>query len=166
MRWSVSWPRRVWSRWHEVGRRLAGWSALSWQDRLRLIGCAAGLALVHAGLAAGGYVRTRRVIERLSRHATSRDANAAELAAAKHLARLAAIAGHHGAVEASCLRQSLLVFGWLRRRGLQPVLQLGLRDRQEPFQAHAWIELGGVRLLPVDAGHRPFVSRVQSPDAR
>lgn len=105
------------------------------------------------------------MIEWLSRHPMPHSVSAAELADAQHLARLAAIAGRHGAVEASCLRQSLLVFGWLRRRGLQPVLQLGLREREGPFQAHAWVELDGVRLLPVDAGHRPFVTRLPNPDA-
>ena len=148
-----------------MGRRLAGWLALSRSDRVRLVGCAVGLALVHAGLATASYARTRRMIEWLSRHPMPHSVSAAELADAQHLARLAAIAGRHGAVEASCLRQSLLVFGWLRRRGLQPVLQLGLREREGPFQAHAWVELDGVRLLPVDAGHRPFVTRLPNPDA-
>ena len=67
-----------------------------------------------------------------------------------------AIAGRHGAVQATCLRRSLLLLGLLRRRGLRPVLQLGVAGRSGPFQAHAWVELDGERLLPGDAEHRPF----------
>lgn len=148
-----------------MGHRLARWAALCWSDRFLLFGCATGLALVHAGLCIWGYARTRRAVERVSRCPVPHSADPAELADALRLARLAAIAGRHGAVEATCLRQSLLVFGWLRRRGLQPILQLGLLEREEPFQAHAWVELDGIRLLPVDAGHRPFVNRLPDPDA-
>ncbi|RZA16741.1 MAG: lasso peptide biosynthesis B2 protein, partial [Proteobacteria bacterium] len=107
--------------------------------------------------------RTRRAVERLSRHRAPHAASSAELTEAKNLARLANIAGRRGPVEATCLRQSLLVFGWLRRSGLDPILQLGLRDQDGPFQAHAWVELEGTRLLPVDAGHRPFVTRLPNP---
>lgn len=149
-----------------MGRRLSRWAALTWPDRLRLMGCAVGLPFVHGSLAISSYARTRRIIERLSGHASPHPASALELADAQKLARLADIAGHHGAVEATCLRQSLLVFGWLRRRGLQPVLHLGVREREGPFQAHAWVELDGVALLPVDAGYRPFVSRLPNPDVK
>lgn len=83
-----------------------------------------------------------------------------DIAYAKRIAELAAIAGANGPVEATCLRQSLLVYGWLRRKGLQPVLQLGVADaRGATFTAHAWVELEGERLRPGDAGHRAFVNR-------
>ena len=144
--------------------RFARLAALSWRDRFHLAGCAILLPLVHASLAVFGYARTRRLVERLSRHPAPRPADVEALADARQLARLASIAGHRGVMEATCLRQSLLLHGWLRRRGLQPVLQLGLRHDAAPFRAHAWVELEGERLLPVDAGHRPFVSRLPHPD--
>ena len=82
----------------------------------------------------------------------------ADIADAKALAELAAIAGRHGMVEATCLRRALLLYAWLRWRGLRPVLLLGVMERGGPFQAHAWVELEGERLLPSDAGYRPFAS--------
>ena len=139
-----------------MGHRLQRWRALDWRQRLRLVGCSLGLALVHASLALAGYARTRAMIERFSNHPYPRAATAAERADARDLARMAAIAGHHGAIEATCLRRSLLLHGWLRWRGLRPVLHLGVKDRQGPFQAHAWVELDGQRLLPGDEGYRPF----------
>lgn len=139
-----------------MGRRLAGWRALSWRERGQLAMCALGLTAVHAALALAGYRRTRRAVEALSRRRTPRPATPEDLAAARRLARIAAIAGHHGAVHASCLRQSLLVYGWLRRRGLEPRLHLGVKPAQGPFMAHAWVELDGQRLLPGDAEHRAF----------
>jgi hypothetical protein len=141
-----------------MGQRYARWRALAWRDRFRLGACALGLGITHLGLALFGYVRLRGMIERATRHPLPRAATPAEIRDAQALATLAAIAGRHGAVEATCLRQSLLLYAWLRRRGLRPALELGVKERDGPFQAHAWVELEGVPLLPADAGHRAFGS--------
>ena len=144
-----------------MGRRLQRWHALSRADRGRLLACLAGLWTLHASLALAGYRRTRAGVERLSRHPRPRPASAADLDAARALARLAASAGHHGMGPATCLRRALLLHGWLRRRGLHPVLQFGLPAAAPApvagvFSAHAWVELEGQRLLDADAGYRPF----------
>ena len=139
-----------------MGRRLAGWRVLSWSDRGRLLACITALPLLHASLAVLGYTHTRRAVESLSRHRSPRPATPDDIAAARNLARLAAIAGHHGLVRATCLRQSLLLYAWLRRRGLAPCLQLGLRPDCGPTEAHAWVELDGQWLLQIDAGHQAF----------
>lgn len=144
-----------------MGRRLAGWRALDGGDRLRLLGCAVGLGLVHASLALLGYKRTLALVERCSRQPDHRQATGTDLADARALARLASIASRHGMVEATCLRRSLLLHGWLRRRGLRPALQLGVPETHvpgTPFQAHAWVELEGEPLLAADAGYRPFTT--------
>ena len=144
-----------------MGRRLQRWRALDGRDRWRLIGCVVGLWFVHASLAVFGYGRTRRMIERVSRRTPARAATPAEIADAQALARLAASAGANTLGEATCLRRALLLHGWLRRRGLQPTLLLGLpANAAAPaagdFSAHAWVELEGVPLLESDAGYRPF----------
>lgn len=138
--------------------RLARWTALPLRERMRVIGCAVGLPLIHASLAILGYRRTRRMVEHLSHRRARRTADACDIADARALARAADIAGHHGAVHATCLRQSLLVYGALRCKRLDPVLQLGVRPSSRAFEAHAWVELEGQHLLPVDAGHQPFVA--------
>ena len=138
--------------------RLSSWHALTWRERMRLVACAAGLGVMHAALAVFGYKRTRKAVERISRHPQPRTATEAEITDAKSLAHLAAVAGRHGMVEATCLRRALLLYAWLRWRGLRPVLLLGVMERDGPFQAHAWVELEGERLLPSDAGYRPFAS--------
>lgn len=140
-----------------MGRRLDGWRALSRRDRRRLVACAALLPIVHALLACCGYKRTRRLVDLLTRRVAARAASATELEDAKALARLACVAGRHGAVEATCLRQALLVTGWLQWNGLHPTLQLGLSQQASTgFQAHAWVELNGTRLLDSDAGFINF----------
>lgn len=114
---------------------------------------------MHLLLAVLGYTRTRRLVERFSRHRRPRSASAEEIADARVMAGLAAIAGRRGLLETTCLRRSLFLYGWLRRRGLQPVLQLGMPAsprRGARFEAHAWVELEGCLLLESDAGFRAF----------
>lgn len=140
-------------------RRLARWRELDGRGKRRLLGCMLGLPLVHVALAAFGYKRTRSTIERLSRHADRRAASQEDVADARAMAELAAVAGRRGVVEATCLRRSLLLYGWLRRKGLRPVLQLGIPEKPKPgapFEAHAWVELEGTALLKADDGYRPF----------
>ena len=153
-----------------MGRRLQRWRALDGRDRWRLIGCVVGLWFVHASLAVFGYGRTRRMIERVSRRTPARAATPAEIADAQALARLAASAGANALGEATCLRRSLLLHGWLRRKGLQPALLLGLPTNAPApaagdFSAHAWVELDGVPLLESDARYRPFVPASPAPQA-
>ena len=153
-----------------MGRRLQRWRALDGRDRWRLIGCVVGLWFVHASLAVFGYGRTRRMIERVSRRTPARAATSAEIADAQALARLAASAGANTLGEATCLRRALLLHGWLRRKGLQPTLLLGLPTNAPApaagdFSAHAWVELEGVPLLESDAGYRPFVPASPAPQA-
>jgi hypothetical protein len=57
---------------------------------------------------------------------------------------LAQIAGRRGPVRATCLRQALVLHGWLRRRGLNPEIVIGVRrDGVAALDAHAWVELEG-----------------------
>lgn len=109
-----------------------------------------------AALRGFGYVRTRRWLECRSVAAARREPTAAELRDAENLAVLAEVAGRNGPVTATCLRQSLLLYWLLRRRGLDPALKLGVLKEPEAFLAHAWVELGGRALAQETLRHRPF----------
>lgn len=139
-----------------MGHRLAAWRALDRRERWRLLACIAGVSMVHASLAVMGYARTRGWIESLSGHGRARTASGTDIDDARTLARIATIAGNQVAPEAACLRQSLLLLGWLRFRGLRPVLHLGVKEHPDRLLAHAWLELEGVRLREADTGYRSF----------
>jgi len=145
---------------------LARWRALSWRDRRRLSVLMFLLPLIHLALALFRFQRVRDWLERHSRDSGSSNANStsagvarcapAVLADAQRLAELASIAGRRGVVAASCLRQSLVVWWWLRRSGLAPQLRIGTLGSGETFAAHAWVELDGVALAQSDLKHRSF----------
>ena len=136
--------------------RIRGWLALGSAQRVRLVAMMLALPLIEAALRLFDYQRTQRWLERHSRLAGSRHASPGDLSAAQDLANLASIAGRHGAIKATCLRQSLLLYWLLRRRGLDPQLILGVRTQDGVFDAHAWVELEGVALAQHDLAHHPF----------
>lgn len=139
-----------------MGQRLRGWLSLPPHERAALLRLLFGLPLMSLSLRVLDYRRTRRLVEWLTSGHEPRLASREELQQADRLAQLAATAGRHGLIEATCLRQSLLVYAILRRRGLQPELRLGVRRDGEGFAAHAWVELGGQRLAQSDIVFAPF----------
>lgn len=138
-----------------TGRR-NGWRSLTWSERGQLLLVTAALQLIHAALGLFGYQRTHKWLKRHSRHAAVRAASPADLRMANRLVHLAAIAGRHGPISATCLRQSLLLYWLLRRRGLQPCLRLGVRKQAEALDAHAWVELEGQPLSRTPIQHQAF----------
>jgi len=80
------------------------------------------------------------------------------LSYAQRVGYLTRKAGRHLPIRASCLCQSLLVWWFLRRRGLGVKLRIGVNNREE-FLSHAWVELEGrpVNDRPsVTEGFHPF----------
>lgn len=65
---------------------------------------------------------------------------------AQCIARMVRIAATHGFRRASCLVQSLVLWRLLRRHGIASELRIGTRKAENQFQAHAWVECGGVPL--------------------
>jgi hypothetical protein len=142
-----------------MSARFARWLELPTGERWLLLGLMGGLLMISALLRVRGVVRTRRWLERISRSPTPRRADFDDLVAAQRLARLADIAGRRGAITATCLRQSLLIYWLLRRRGLSPELKIGVRKELAAFDAHAWVELQRVALGQSDLAHSPFPDR-------
>jgi hypothetical protein len=139
-------PRSAFARWRE----------LSGHDKRRLLALMWLLPLVHLALALFPLLRVRGFLERSSANRVPVDCTPEAIADAERLAELAEIAGRRGAVAASCLRQALVVWWWLRRRGLSAQLRIGVTGGGEAFAAHAWVELGGVALAQKDLPHQAF----------
>lgn len=137
-------------------RRLRGWLALRGIERWQFFGLWLLLPFVSMLLACIGYVRSRRWLEALSKKTARRVPTPVDLIHAERIAQLAVLAGQHGFVPATCLRQSLLIYTLLRRRGLDPLLQIGVRKPGDVVEAHAWVELAGQPLGMGDLGHQAF----------
>ena len=126
-----------------VTRRLRKFLELSPEDRVLFLKLWSLLPLVAALLRLLGYPRTLRLLSRWSSAAPPRvDLPQDSMAYALRLGRLARMAGRYVPTNGSCLRQSLLVWWLLRRKGVPAELRIGGRT-QEGFTAHAWVEVDG-----------------------
>ena len=143
--------------------RLRQWRALPASERVALIALMAALPLLSASLRLAGFVRTRRWLEQLTQRNTNRSATVADVAGGERLAHLAAIAGTHGLLGASCLRQALLVHGVLRWQRLTPSLKIGVRRVATRPDMHAWVELGGIPLGQSQLSHAAFEASPLTP---
>lgn len=67
---------------------------------------------------------------------------------AERTARAVALASRIGCFRGTCLHRALVVWVLLWRQGIESRLRFGVLKRQDgtPFEAHAWVELGGVPL--------------------
>jgi hypothetical protein len=142
--------------------RLRQWCRLPAHERRQLLVYALLLPMIHAGLHWLGLRRTQAVLHRCTPHASRRNADPATLQWAQRSAQLAAIAGRHGAVTTTCLRQALAVEAVLRRRGLQPELKFGVDRIGANPDMHAWVELDGCALAQPELRHAAFSAMAAS----
>ncbi|MCX7033180.1 MAG: lasso peptide biosynthesis B2 protein [Arenimonas sp.] len=139
-----------------MGRSLAGWRALTGQQKRQLVVLATVLPAIGALIRVAGFQRAAKACARVGGQAPLRPATADDLAQAEAYAQLAAIAGRRGPVTTTCLRQALAVRTSLRRRGLDAQLKIGVKKNGETLDAHAWVELEGVALAQSQLTHHPF----------
>ena len=130
--------------------RLARWWGLPASERWLVLRAQVQLPLIRAALPVLGYLRLRRWMEALSPVSEQRSPSDDEFVRANRLANLVAAVGGEGVLDANCLPQALLVHLLLRRRGLSPELQLGVRkgddaieagalETMKPFRCNIWI---------------------------
>ena len=85
-------------------------------------------------------------------------------------ARMVRAAARHGVRDPSCLEESLVLAYLLRRQGIEAQLRIGVKKNIPKFEAHAWVECGGVALNETESLHdhyAPFEAEFTSlPPAR
>jgi len=129
-----------------IGSHFKKWLALSGQEKIQLMLFIFLLPWISFSLKFFGYLRTRNFLSRRTANIELHQANAAELTRAERSAQLLSIAGRHGFISATCLRQSVLLEYWLKRQGLAAEIKIGVRKEADLFDAHAWVELNGTPL--------------------
>ncbi len=121
----------------------AKYQSLPLGDRFKLIAYAFLLVQVQIALSWFGYqkVYTFLATHPGKRHIFPGQAGKA-LDEAKHCVYLVSIAARYGIVRATCLRQALLAFWLLCRRGIFTELRIGVRKVEGSINAHAWLKYG------------------------
>ncbi|HPW32462.1 MAG TPA: lasso peptide biosynthesis B2 protein [Arenimonas sp.] len=136
-----------------IESRLKKWRALAFREKMLFLMFIFCLPLVAFAIRYFGYLRTRHFLSRFVSRNTLHQADATELAQAQRKAELLSMAGRHGWISATCLRQSVLLEFLLQRKGLAAEIKIGVRKQDALFDAHAWVELNGIPLAQDDLEH-------------
>lgn len=104
------------------------------------------LPVIHVALLLLGYHRLRGVMDNLIplKPIDKPFSETEILQRGQKITRMVSFAAQHGFNEASCLRRSLLVWGYLLREGIQSDICFGVRMSNRKLEAHAWIEYNRV----------------------
>jgi hypothetical protein len=128
-------------------RNLTKFRQLPPDERWLLVRSILFLPVIHAALRVLGYSRTRRCLETWLPLSPGKEKIIPEeerLQRAQEIARIIAIAAVHGFNPATCLRRSLLLWGYLRGEGIDGRVCFGVRMLNGTLEAHAWVEYQGV----------------------
>lgn len=116
--------------------------------------CLLRVTIVRWALKVAGYERTRQWIERrIARAAVTGDGDAQVVAAIEYAVAFGA-ALFPG--RAQCLERSLVLYDYLRCRGITAQMRLGIQ--RYPFMAHAWVEYRGEPINDVPEHVRIFTA--------
>ena len=116
--------------------------------------CLLRVTIVRWALKVAGYERTRQRIERrIARVAVVGDGDPVVVAAIEYAVAMGA-ALFPG--RAQCLERSLVLYDYLRCRGIAAEMRLGIQ--RYPFMAHAWVEYRGEPINDVPEHVRIFTA--------
>ena len=133
--------------------RLRRFSALERPARSLFLRATVLLPLVALSLRWRGFRATQATLQRsLLNDNQEREAALVSKSAAM-IAHMVNAADRHGLVHPSCLAKSLTLWWLLARQGISSHLRIGIRKKEEKFEAHAWVERDGIALNEPDEHH-------------
>ncbi len=126
-------------------RKLLSLTSFQWRY---LAGALLLLPWLSLALRVFSFASVRRTLERTSAqrpHARPGQATQTGLTNERiqDVVAMVELASRRGLVKARCLPRSLAAWWFLRRRGVDSELRIGVKPRGEAIQAHAWLEYGG-----------------------
>ena len=126
-----------------------------------MLGAAAGLVATRVGLRVLGFRAWEKVLgwptPAGGQRAQGAVAMGGDVEKARQVARLQASAERHLFFRPSCLEHSLVMRWMLARHGVAANLRFGGRKEESRFEAHAWVEVGGVALDELSGEQGNFV---------
>lgn len=124
-------------------RRLNAYFGRSNEERWTFFVSLVLLPALALALNRAGMRRTRAFLEARTETAVPASTEEAH-ERARRIARMVNAAARYSPYKANCLKRSLALWWLLRRRGIDSDVRIGVRKIEGSFQAHAWVEMGGV----------------------
>lgn len=140
---------------------------LSGHERGVVVEAAAGLTGTWIGLRLAGFRRWKAALEWLGPRTPLEPFGTGVIESARAIARLESSAARNLILRTNCLERSLVLWWLLRRRGIASELRVGARKNTHKFEAHAWVECGGIVVEEAAENHlhfAPFDAPITSPE--
>lgn len=136
--------------------RLRRFSALPKSARMVFLRAAVLLPWVAARLKVSGFQATKNALLRRTVKQFPPDDSRNFHESVELTAKMVRAASRHGVGSPSCLEESLVLLHMLAKQGISAQLRIGVKRNQPKFEAHAWVECGGIALNESDALHDHF----------
>lgn len=134
--------------WRSLRRKVRQFTALSSTERRVLLQAAIMLPAVAIMRRMMSFKRLQAMLARWAGDADG--ASLTEIGHARQIARIVKAASAHVWPRPNCLDRSLVLRTMLARRNIHSELRFGVSRNGEQFDAHAWIECGGIVLNDAD----------------
>ena len=129
-------------------KSLSRFAALPREEKRILLSAALMLPVADMALRTFGFQKTQRFLCRKTAGIKPLlSSRADQLGSAQNIAVLVSIAARRSPYKATCLRQSLVSWWLLQRKGIVTTLIVGVGKEDGSFKAHAWIELNGTPIF-------------------
>jgi hypothetical protein len=136
---------------------LRRFKALDSSSRGLFLRASALLPLISASLFFRGFGATQATLRRFlpERNRTIAADRRGEIS---QTSQMVAAAARYGLGHPTCLEKSLTLWWLLGRRGISSTLRLGARTEAGRFEAHAWVDCGGVALYEKIEPHAHYAA--------
>jgi Transglutaminase-like superfamily len=116
------------------------------------------LPLISAGLFVRGFGRTRAALQRFlpSQSAATAQPSHHDAGSVMRTERMVRAAAHFSPLRFTCLEISLALWWLLGRQGIASTVSIGARKKDGNFEAHAWVDCGGVALGEPAEPQQPY----------
>jgi len=136
---------------------LAKFKALPAEEKRLVAAAAALLPFTDLALRIVGYKKTQ---DFLASNTAGRKilplSPADRLARSQRVAYCVRVAARRGPYRVTCLRESLVTWWLLRRRGVPAILKIGVGKEAADLKAHAWVEVDGQSIIDGEEALRDF----------
>jgi hypothetical protein len=136
---------------------LAKFKALPGDEKRLVAAAAVLLPLTDLALRTFGYQKTQ---DFLAANTADRKvlpfSPADRMTRSQRVAYCVRVAARRGPYRATCLRESLVTWWLLRRRGIPATLRIGVGKEAADLKAHAWVEVDGQSIIDGEEALRDF----------
>src|SRR5438034_2068867 len=116
------------------------------------------LPLITISLRLRGFRSTQRFLQSFLSPEKDVPPDAAAESYVKLTSRIVLAAARNSPIRSTCLERSLSLWWLLARQSIETQIRIGVRKDSGKFEAHAWVERGGVAIGEPEASHSHYAA--------